>query len=77
MVQNFDIRCLRGHHPSHNTSLKVQTQGSKNSFRPKKPKPKNPKSAQSCDNEAESSKKDNKKDKKKRFQDQKREHTKE
>ena len=26
MVWDFDAHCLRGHRPSHNTSLKVQTQ---------------------------------------------------
>ena len=27
MVQKSDARCARGHRPSHNTSLKIQTQG--------------------------------------------------
>ena len=53
MVWDLDICCPRSHRPSYNTFLKVQTQGSKNSFRPKKPKLKDPKSAQSYDNMTE------------------------
>ena len=75
MVRDSDARCPRGHRPSHNTSLKVQTQGSKDSSRPKETKPKDPKSAPSRDNAAESPKKDDRKDKKKRFRGQRREHT--
>ena len=75
MVRDSDARCPRGHRPSHNTSSKVQTQGSKDSSRPKETKPKDPKSAPSRDNVAESPKKDNKKDKKKRFWGQRWEHT--
>ena len=77
MVRDSDTRCPKGHRPSHNTSLKVQTQGSKDLSRPKETKPKDPKSAPSHDNVAKSPKKDDRKDKKKRFQGQKREHTRE
>ena len=77
MVRDSDARCPRGHRPSHNTSSKVQTQGSKDLSRPKETKPKDPKSAPSRDNAAESPKKDDRKDKKKRFQGQRREHTEE
>ena len=65
MVWHLDAYSSRGHHPSHNTSSKVQTQGSKNLSRPKKTKPKDPKSAPSHDDTAESPKKDDGKDKKK------------
>ena len=75
MVRDSDARCPRGHRPSHNTSSKVQTQGSKDSSRPKETKPKDPKSAPSCNDAAESPKKDNRKDKKKKFRGQRREHT--
>ena len=75
MVWNSDTHCPKGHRPFHNTSLKVQTQGSKNLSCPKKTKPKDSKSAPLRDNAAKSLKKDNKKDKKKRFLSQKREHT--
>ena len=77
MVWDLDACCLRGHRSSHNTSSKVQTQGSKNLSHPKKIKPKDPKSALSHDDAVESPKKDNKKDKKKRFRDQRRKHTRE
>ena len=75
MVWDLDAHYPRGHRPSHNTSSKVQTQGSKDSSRPKKTKPKDPKSAPSRDDAAESPKKNNRKDKKKKFQGQRREHT--
>ena len=75
IVRDSDARCPRGHRPSHNTSSKVQTQGSKDLSRPKETKPKDPKSAPSRDDAAESPKKDDKKDKKKRFRGQRREHT--
>ena len=55
----------------------MQTQGSKDFFCLKEPKFKDLKSAPSRDNAAELPKKDDKKDKKKRFQSQRREHTKE
>ena len=71
IVWDSDVRCSRGHCPSHNTSLKVQTQGSKDFSRPEKLKPKNLKSAQSRDDAVELPKKNNKKDKKKRFWGQK------
>ena len=46
MVRESDARCPRGHRPSHNTSSKVQTQGSshKDSPRTKKSRPKEAKS---------------------------------
>ena len=75
MVQNSDAYCPKSHCPSHNTSLKIQTQGSKNFFRLKKPKFKDPKSALLRNNVAKLPKKDNRKDKKKRFWGQRREHT--
>ena len=75
MVEDLDVCCLKSHHPSHNTSSKVQTQSSKDFSRPKKSKSKDPMSALLCDNMAKLPKKDNKKDKKKRFRSQKREHT--
>ena len=74
MVRNLDARCPESHCLSHNTSSKVQTQGSKDLFRSKETKSKDPKSALSRDNTAESPKKDNRKDKKKRFRGQRREH---
>ena len=67
MVQDSNARCFRGHYLSHNTSSKVQTQGSKNSSRSKKPKPKNPKPAPLRNNAAEPTKKEDKKDKKKKL----------
>ena len=75
MVWDSDARCPRGHRPSHNTSSKVQTQGSKDSSRPEETKPKDPKSAPSRDDAAESPKKDDRKDKKKRFRGQRQEYT--
>ena len=67
MIKELDVRCPRGHHPSHNTSFKVQTQGSshKDSTRSKEPKPKNPKPTLSRDNAAEPAKKEDRKEKKK------------
>ena len=69
MVRDSDVRYPRGHRPSHNTSSKVQTQGSshKNLPRSEKPKPKDPKLAPSHDKAAEPAKKKNKKDKKKKL----------
>ena len=74
MVWDLDAYCSKGHCLFHNTFLKVQTQGFKDSSRPKKLKPKDPKSALSRDNVLELPKKDNRKDKKKKFWSQKREH---
>ena len=67
IVQDLDACCPRGHRPSLNTSTKVQTQGSKDLFRPKETKLKDPKLAPSRDNVAESPKKNDKKDKKMKF----------
>ena len=75
MVRKSDARCPRGHRPSHNTSSKVQTSGSKDFSCPEKPKPKDPKPAPSRDNAAEPTKMQDKKEKKKKFRNQKREHT--
>ena len=69
MVRDSNAYCPRGHHPSHNTSSKIQTQGSshKNLSRSEKPKPKDPKPAPSSDNAAEPAKKEDRKEKKKRL----------
>ena len=67
MVRNPNVRCLRSHRPSHNTSFKGVDPGSKNFSRSKEPKPKNPKPAPSHDNAAEPAKKEDRKEKKKRF----------
>ena len=75
MVWDLDVCCSRGHHLSHNTSLKMQTQSFKNSSYSKKPKLKDLKSAPSRDNVAKSPKKDDSKDKKKKFQGQRWKHT--
>ena len=75
MVRDSDARCPKGHHPSHNTSLKMQTQDSKDSSRSKEPKPNDPKPALLHDNAAEPAKKKNRKEKKKRFWNQRQEHT--
>ena len=74
-VRDLDARCPRDHRPSHNTSVKVQTQGSshKDSSRSKEPKPKDPKPAPSRDNAAEPTKKENRKNKKKKRRNRKRE----
>ena len=74
IVWNLDVRCPRGHCLSHNTSSKVQTQGSKDSSRSKEPKLKDPKPAPSHDNAAEPAKKEDKKEKKKKLRNQRREH---
>ena len=65
MVRDSDVRCLRGYRPSHNTSSKVQTQGSshKNSPRTKESKNKDPKLALPRGNTAEPAKKEDKKKK--------------
>ena len=69
MIQDSDAHCLKGHHPSQNTFLKVQTQGSSHKDSPcsEKPKPKDPKPALSHDNAAEPAKKEDRKDKKKKL----------
>ena len=77
MVRYWDAHGPRCHRLSHNTSSKVQTQGSKDSSCIKEPKPKDSKPALLCDNVAEPAKKENRKDKKKRFRNQRREHTEE
>ena len=77
MVQNSDVCCPRGYCLSHNTSSKVQIQGSKDLSRPKETKPKDPKLAPSRDNATESPKKDDTKDKKKRFRGQRWEYARE
>ena len=46
MVRESDARCPRAHRPSHNTSSKVQTQGTTaKEPRSEEPKPKDPKPA--------------------------------
>ena len=77
IIRESDARCPRGHRPSHNTSSKVQIQGSsyKDSPRSKEPKPKDPKPAPSRDNAAEPAKKEDRKKKKKRLRSQRRKHT--
>ena len=75
MVRKSDAYCLKGHRSSHNTSAKVQTKGSKDSSRSKKPKPKDPKPALSRDDVAESAKKEDRKERKKKLRNQRREHT--
>ena len=73
MVRESDARYPRGHHPSHNTSSKVQTQGTTaKEPRSKEPKPKDPKPASSCDDTAEPAKKEDRKDKKKKLRNQRR-----
>ena len=69
MSRESDTHCPRGHRPSHNTSSKVQTQGSshKDSPHSQEPKPKNLKPTMSRDNVAEPAKKENRKEKKKRL----------
>ena len=70
MVRDLNAHCFRGHCPSHNTSSKVQTQGSshKDSPRSEKLKPKDPKLAPSLDDTVEPAKKEDRKGKKKRLQ---------
>ena len=75
MVRDSDAHCPKGHRLSHNTSLKIQTQGSKDFSRSEELKPKDLKPAPSCDNMAETAKKENKKEKKKKFRNQRWEHT--
>ena len=80
MVWDLDACCPKGHRPSHNTSLKVQSQGSNNkdSSRSQEPKPKDLKPALPCDNSAaEPAKKKDRKNKKKKFREQRREYTEE
>ena len=77
MVRESDFCCLKSHRPSHNTFLKIQTQGSshKDLFRSKEFKPKDSKQAPSRNNAAKPAKKEDRKKKKKRLRNQKREHT--
>ena len=76
MVRESDARCPRGHRPSHNTSSKVQTQGTTaKEPRSKEPKPKDPKPAPLRDDAAEPAKKEDRKEKKKKLRNQRREHT--
>ena len=75
MVQDLNARYPKGYRLFHNTSLKVQTQGSKNSSSSEELKPKDSKPALLRDNVAEPAKKEDRKEKKKRFQNQRREHT--
>ena len=67
IVRDSDARCSRGYRPSHNTSSKVQIQGSNNSSHSKEPKPKDLKPAPSRDGAAEPAKKEGRKDKKKKL----------
>ena len=76
MVRESDAHCPKGYRPSHNTFLKVQTQGSKDSSRSEETKPKDPKPASSRDNVAEPAKKKDRKDKKKNLQNRRRERNK-
>ena len=76
MVRESDARCSRGHCPSHNTSSKVQIQGSKDFSRSEEPKLKDPKPAPSYDNVAEPAKKKDRKDKKKKLRNRRREQNK-
>ena len=80
MVWNLDARCLKVYHPSYNTFLNVQFQGSNNkdSSYSEEPKSKDLKLTPSRDNAAEEpTKKKDKKDKKKRFRGSKREYIRE
>ena len=70
IVQDSDVRCPRGHRPSHNTSSNMQTQGSKDSSRSKEPKSEDLKPAPSYDDAAEAAKKEDRKNKKKRLRNQ-------
>ena len=70
IVWDLNVYCSKGHHLSHNTFSKVQTQDSnnKNSSCSRKAKPKDPKLALLCDNAVvEPAKKKDRKNKKKRF----------
>ena len=75
MIWDLDAHCPKGYRLSHNTSSKIQTQGSnhKNSLYTKKPKNKHLKSALLRGNVAEPAKKENKK---KRLSGRKREQSK-
>ena len=78
MVRDSDVCCFRGYRLSHNTSSKMQTQGSshKDSPRSEKPKLKDPKPAPSRNDAAEPTKKEDSKDKKKKLQNRRRERNK-
>ena len=60
IVQDLDVYCPKGHCLSHNTSLKVQTQGFRDSFCSKKTKSKDLKFAMPRCNMAKPAKKKNK-----------------
>ena len=70
MVQDLDIRCLKGHYPSKSTASKVQTQGTlakesrSEESRPKKAKPAKRKAPTSSRTNAAESSEQKKKDKK-------------
>ena len=66
MVWNLDAHCPKDYFPSHNTFLKMQTQGSshKNLPHSEKAKHKDQKSAPPCENMVELAKKEGKKKKK-------------
>ena len=77
IIWDSDARCPKEHRLFHNTSSKVQSQGSinKDSSHSEEPKPKDPKPSLPCDNAAaKPAKKKDRKDKKKRFRGQRREH---
>ena len=76
MVRESDAYCPRGYRPSHNTSSKVQTQGSKDSSCSEKPKPNDPKPVPSHNNAVEPAKKKDRKDKKKKLRNHRREQNK-
>ena len=76
MVQDLDACYPRGHRLSHNTSSKIQTQGSKDSSWSEEPKSKDEKPASSRDNAAEPAKKKERKDKKKKLRNRRRERNK-
>ena len=77
MIWDSDARCPRHHYPSHNTSSKVQSQGSNNkdSSYSEELKPKDLKPSPPYDNAAvEPAKKKDRKDKKKKFRRQRQEY---
>ena len=76
MIRESDGCYPRGHRPSHNTSAKVQPQGTTaKEPRSKEPKPKDSKQAPSRDDTAEPAKKEDRKEKKKKLRNRRREHT--
>ena len=64
IVKDLDVYCPKSHHLSHNIFLKVQTQGSKDSFYSKEFKPKDPKLTPLRDDTVELAKKEGEKKKK-------------